>query len=327
MLRSVSKTVTRMAAAAHELKRPVSPSNRVHGPAKKRHFKGKGAAKQQAKKEKAKRDNPSTLPSQVIELLGGERKVETWDLVYGSVVEVRIASLTSGGEGLGLSPDGQWVVVVPFVVPGDLVKAKLYKQGDDWGYAHADLVEVVEPGESRDDSLVGCKYFGKCLAHPLPLPHHADAAAGSGCQVRSHHPRRRFELTCRQYQMIPYERQLELKRNVVERAYKYLSGRPHPQPPTLSSHTKKGLASDDIPPTLPTLPSPLKYGYRTKLTPHFNPPRANQPVAIGFEKKDGKGVLDIEECPLASTTINARLTEERKRVQESVHPAQVPKRG
>ncbi len=57
----------------------------------------------------------------------------------------------------------------------------------------ADLVEVMRPnGELRDESRVECKYFGSC----------------AGCQ----------------YQMVSYETQLGLKRDVVVKAFKNFSG-------------------------------------------------------------------------------------------------------
>lgn len=69
------------------------------------------------------------------------------------------------GDGLAVAPNGNWIVVVPFTVPGDVVEAKIYRH--ESLHSYADLVSVKSPGEWRDDSLVKCKYFGKC----------------SGCQV------------------------------------------------------------------------------------------------------------------------------------------------
>ena len=53
-----------------------------------------------------------------------------------------------------------------------------------------------------------------------------------------------------------------------------------------------------------TMPSPLQYGYRTKITPHFKEPpkRAQKPegsskpdwLKIGFNINDTSQVLDIE---------------------------------
>ena len=91
------------------------------------------------------------------------------------------------------------------------------------------------------------------------------------------------------------------KKRVVEKAYEVYSG----------------LSPAAIPVVQPTIASPKQYGYRTKLTPHFDaPPRSAQlkkqeakPGAqktradveperwkprIGFDQKGRKSVLDIE---------------------------------
>lgn len=100
-----------------------------------------------------------------------------------------------------------------------------------------------------------------------------------------------------------------------------------------------------VPAVGPTLPSPLQYGYRTKLTPHFQappshgksgrgkpnqwkgkgkgvePPKADETeekdweVTIGFEQKGRKRILDIEECVIATKVINEAMAIERERVK------------
>ena len=62
-------------------------------------------------------------------------------------------------------------------------------------------------------------------------------------------------------------------------------------------------------------PSPVTYGYRSKITPHFQKPKNGQMGAIGF-LLDGRmqQVLDVPYCPIASETINAKLTEVRREV-------------
>lgn len=131
-----------------------------------------------------------------------------------------------------------------------------------------------------------------------------------------------------QYQNIEYDTQLRLKRTVVERAFGHFS------------HLRK----DQLPKVLPTLPSPLQYSYRTKLTPHFELPRELRrgrhgkgpgpatngyarseegrkdlpDVSIGFDKLGEKKVLDIEECPIATRAINRALPDERKRIKTTI---------
>ena len=54
-----------------------------------------------------------------------------------------------------------WVVVVPLSLPGEVVKARVYRHARLHSYA--DLVGIEEPNpEMRDMSRVKCQYFGKC---------------------------------------------------------------------------------------------------------------------------------------------------------------------
>ncbi|KAG0703442.1 S-adenosyl-L-methionine-dependent methyltransferase [Suillus ampliporus] len=80
---------------------------------------------------------------------------------------------------------------------------------------------------------------------------------------------------------------------------------------------------ESIPDVLPTIASPLQYGYRTKITPHFEaPPKRARKEAesgsvdstdkpgwlkIGFNEIGKRTVLDIEECPIATPVLNAAL--------------------
>ena len=138
-----------------------------------------------------------------------------------------------------------------------------------------------------------------------------------------------------QYQPLAYDQQLLIKQTVVANAFLNFSLLPPSAIPTIS----------------PTLLSPLEYGYRTKLTPHFqSPPDLSKPrqprkfkrgkerakeemvveeegdkkeweLTIGFEEKGRKRVIDIEECVLATPIINTTLTAERARVAASVPSA------
>lgn len=97
---------------------------------------------------------------------------------------------------------------------------------------------------------------------------------------------------------------------MVEKAFNHLSG----------------LTPAQLVPVEATLPSPLQYAYRTKLTPHFElpPPSIKDPaerlkeLAIGFEIKGRRKCLDIEECPIATETVNAGLTRERAKVHATL---------
>lgn len=198
-------------------------------------------------------------------------------------VVVRVQALAGGGDGIGfveeedkkketgadtenLETKRVQVVVVPYTLPGELVSCKIYKTQKY--HFEAQLLSVLEASPKRDDSLVKCRYFGTC----------------SGCQ----------------YQMLPYEEQLEIKRNVIVNAYKHNSG----------------LDARLVPEILPTVASPEEYYYRTKLTPHFDVPRAGGKALkecppIGFGERGRKTVVDIEECAIGTPVINKGMKEQR----------------
>ena len=118
-----------------------------------------------------------------------------------------------------------------------------------------------------------------------------------------------------QFQCLPYSYQLAHKRRVVEKAYANFSGLPPSAVPAVEE----------------TIGSPLQYGYRTKLTPHFDGPpngrkdkRAGKQVTwpevppIGFMKKGTRKTLDIEDCPIGTEAVRLGMASERKRVARDI---------
>jgi hypothetical protein len=190
-------------------------------------------------------------------------------------IKLTVSKLSSTGEGLAVY-NGR-VYTVPFGVPGDQVTATVRRHNDD--HSVSKITSIDQPSPDRDDSLVGCGYFGTC----------------NGCQ----------------FQMLPYAVQLEHKRKVVQRAFKNFSN----------------LSPELLPEIGATMPSPLQYGYRTKLTPHFNGPRRggfkeNTPVPnIGFFAKDPAYVMDIEDCPIGTNAVREGMTERRTFVKENLRTA------
>jgi len=190
------------------------------------------------------------------------------------------------GDGIAIpvSSPHPWAVIVPLTLPGERVRTRIYR--NHRLHSFGDLLEVVTPNTTlRDNSRVQCKYFGQC----------------GGCQ----------------YQMLSYEQQLDFKREVVVKAYRNYCQVLEGQMPTIR----------------PTAPSPLQYGYRTKLTPHFEgPPKkvqkgprqptTEQPdwLTIGFNKIGTRKVMDIEECPIATSTINNQIKPVRQQIIECVFP-------
>jgi tRNA/tmRNA/rRNA uracil-C5-methylase (TrmA/RlmC/RlmD family) len=116
---------------------------------------------------------------------------------YHQEIELRIDSLTNLGAGVGRI-DG-WVVFVPFSLPGELVKARVFR--NDKNFSQADLVEVIEP--SADRVAPGCPLFGEC----------------GGCQ----------------YQHLSYEKQLAWKTRQVGELMKHMAGITYPVNDCLAS--------------------------------------------------------------------------------------------
>ncbi|KAI1867787.1 uncharacterized protein JN550_006928 [Neoarthrinium moseri] len=196
----------------------------------------------------------------------------------GSVVELDVVELSSTGDGLAQEKGYKRVYTVPFTVPGDTIKVKVYRHQRE-GYSVADLISVTKPSPLRDDSRISCKYFASC----------------AGCQ----------------FQMLDYDEQLKLKRRIVEKAFRNFSQ----LPPEL------------VPTVLPTIGSPLQYGYRTKLTPHFDgppgwnrrnakgaKPRFQERPNVGFKPKTGRQTMDIEDCPIATDAVRKGMKQERARI-------------
>ncbi|KAK3712770.1 tRNA(m5U54)methyltransferase [Vermiconidia calcicola] len=122
-----------------------------------------------------------------------------------------------------------------------------------------------------------------------------------------------------QFQHLPYAYQLAHKRTIVEKAYQNFSH----------------LPQSAIPEVGETIGSPLQYGYRTKLTPHFDSPpngrrdkRHGKQVTwpevppIGYMKKGTRKTMDIEDCPIGTDAVRIGLKSERKRVAENIEKYQ-----
>ncbi|KAK0109756.1 tRNA(m5U54)methyltransferase [Cadophora gregata] len=116
-----------------------------------------------------------------------------------------------------------------------------------------------------------------------------------------------------QFQMLDYSEQLKHKKTIVEKAFKNFSDLPPELIPVIGD----------------TIGSPLQYGYRTKLTPHFDGPPGyiskqdkmrgqrnyfEKVPDIGFMQKGLKKTLDIEDCPIGTDAVRMGMKKERVRV-------------
>jgi 23S rRNA (uracil1939-C5)-methyltransferase/tRNA (uracil-5-)-methyltransferase len=59
-------------------------------------------------------------------------------------------------------------------------------------------------------------------------------------------------------------------------------------------------------PVAPVIPSPRDFGYRSKITPHFHPPRAGDgsdelPLPIGFLRQGTRfDIVDVPQCVIST---------------------------
>ncbi|KAI9295282.1 S-adenosyl-L-methionine-dependent methyltransferase [Neoconidiobolus thromboides FSU 785] len=196
--------------------------------------------------------------------------------------EVEIVKLASNGTGIGVTKDVKdWFILVPFTTIGDIVKTRVFSHCR--GYSEGDFVELISRGNSSLKlTEAPCKYFGTC----------------SGCQ----------------WQNFTYETQLELKENLLKRAFLY------------GSRPLMELIHFDKPEE-----SPLKFNYRTKLTPHFDKPKSSTKEGsetkcnevglkadIGFNEKGRRKIMDIEDCILATPAVSNGYKLEREKVNKQL---------
>ncbi|KAH8601208.1 S-adenosyl-L-methionine-dependent methyltransferase [Bisporella sp. PMI_857] len=113
-----------------------------------------------------------------------------------------------------------------------------------------------------------------------------------------------------QFQILDYPTQLAHKKTIVEKAYKNFSQLPPELIPIIGD----------------TFGSPLQYGYRTKLTPHFDAPPGprrqkkmfTEVPPIGFMQKGRRITLDIEDCPIGTDAVRMGMKRERLRVAKEI---------
>ncbi len=101
-----------------------------------------------------------------------------------------------------------------------------------------------------------------------------------------------------QYQGATYEAQLKWKRQQV-----------------VNSLVRLGGLSVEVE---PVIPSPKPYGYRSKLTPHFQGGRQGKELSIGFLRQGSRrALIDVKTCPIATDAINDALPAARDELKNA----------
>ncbi len=198
--------------------------------------------------------------------VGKKPKFQDIPFAYHQEIELEITTLTNLGSGLGRvtlpgETEAKWVVMVPFTLPGERVRARVFRNQKN--FSEADVVAVLTPSPHR--TAATCPLFTRC----------------GGCQ----------------YQHLAYTEQLLWKQRQVAELLQHMAG--------IADY-----------PVAPVVPSPRELGYRSKITPHFNPPRdPATPPPIGFLRQGTRfDIVDVPRCPIATDAINAKLPEVRARV-------------
>jgi tRNA/tmRNA/rRNA uracil-C5-methylase (TrmA/RlmC/RlmD family) len=218
-----------------------------------------------------------------------KRKFNDRPFAYREEIQLEITALTNLGVGLGRVPlhelkaeslkleapaptGAGWVVMVAFALPGERVRARVFRNHRN--YSEADLVEVLTPSPHR--VAPRCPLFGRC----------------GGCQ----------------YQHLAYAEQLRWKQRQVGELLQHLAGIEFDVAPVIASPRQFGYRSKITPhfrgggarsrgaPTIdgrtdgPSLPE----------------------APIGFLHHGSRyEIVDVPRCEIAMEAINQRLTEVR----------------
>ncbi|MGH7943995.1 MAG: class I SAM-dependent RNA methyltransferase [Opitutaceae bacterium] len=253
--------------------------------------------------------------------VGKKRKFNDQPFGYHAEIELEISTLTNLGSGLGrvqIAPPssgdatetaGGWVVMVPFTLPGERVRARVFRNHKN--FSEADLLEVLTP--SPDRVTPRCPLFGRC----------------GGCQ----------------YQHLSYASQLEWKRRQVAELLQHMAGIAFPVSPVVPSPREYSYRSKITPHF--NAPSRMTRGFRLPVIQSFGSgvqgseprlggvdlpedstlpdsepktqspePATSAPIPIGFLRQGTRfDIVDVPHCPIATEAINVRLGAVREAVR------------
>jgi 23S rRNA (uracil1939-C5)-methyltransferase len=159
----------------------------------------------------------------------------------GDELELQIDSLAFGGEGVARLGDSGYVVFVAGAIPGDRVRAVVHKRKRS--YAHARTLEVLSPSAER---------IAPRAAHPGVA-----------------------------WQVLPYERQLEIKHGQVREALERIG------------HLE-GFELEEI------VPAAEQWRYRNKLEYSFGNAEGGGLLCGFHAPAGGNAVVAMDDCLLAS---------------------------
>lgn len=207
--------------------------------------------------------------------------------------EVENGASQTENPSAGARPAG-WVVMVPFTLPGERVRARVFRNHKN--FSEADLVAVVSA--SADRAPPRCPLFGKC----------------GGCQ----------------YQHLNYAAQLAWKQRQVAELLEHMAGVTFPVSPVVPSPREYGYRSKITPhfaaprveranavSSLAGVPSEEDETETRDVEPAgtASPAVTVAPFPIGFLRQGTRfDIVDVPHCPIATDAINVRLGAVRQAV-------------
>jgi len=222
------------------------------------------------------------------------KKFNDLPFAYREEIELEISTLTNLGLGLGrVSVENQktkvenWVVMVPFALPGERVRARVFRNHKN--FSEADFVAVLRPSPQR--VAPRCPLFGRC----------------GGCQ----------------YQHLAYAEQLEWKRRQVAELLEHLAGIAFEVAPVVASPREFGYRSKITPHfAAPSAAKSSRFPVQSSklesdTTLNLEPGTLNFP--IGFLRQGSRfEIVDVPRCDIATEAINEKLTAVRAGVPARV---------
>lgn len=157
--------------------------------------------------------------------------------------DLQLETMIYGGDAMGRLPDGR-AVFVPFGLVGEKVRVRLTEEKKN--FARGEIVEILE--SSKDRIQAKCKHFSEC----------------GGCH----------------YQHLPYEKQLEIKTEIL-------------------IDQLKRIGKIENPPVQPMVACPNPFNYRNHI--QFS---LDENGNLGFQAPSSNKIIPITECHLPESSIN-----------------------
>ena len=223
----------------------------------------------------------------------GRKKFNAHPFAYHQEIELEISTLTNHGVGLGrvqldeplglgtcdldlpAAAAAGWGGMVPFALPGERVRARVFRNHQN--YSEADLVVVLTPSPHRISSP-RCPLFGRC----------------GGCQ----------------YQHLVYAEQLEWKRRQVTELLRHMAGIEFAVAPVIGSPQEFGYRSK----ITPHFSAPSRGKVIAEPRAPNAVAATDFPIGF-LKQGTRHEIIDVPRCAIATEAINVRLAEVRAEVR------------